>query len=123
MSDSYNYANVSNQPPDQTPDQTLDMPGQSVGRDRITQALMRIQNPPPGGPLGQQMAGPTGGMPPQPSPTPLPMPGGVGMPQIQPASIGAIGPPMAPMGPVGGAYQPGLNLPGITPPGMLPQRR
>jgi hypothetical protein len=83
--------------------------GAGSGRDAIAQALMQIQNPPPGGV-----------MPP-------------GMPQQQPAAIGPAAPPagpagpigtgspMGPMGPVGGAYQPGLNLPGIQPPGQLPQ--
>jgi hypothetical protein len=84
--------------------------GMASRRDRIAQALMQIQNPPPGGV-----------MPP-------------GMPQQQPAALGPAAPPagpmgpvgagspMGPMGPVGGAYQPGLNLPGIQSPGQLPQQ-
>lgn len=98
-------------------------PGMGGGnpRDRIAQALMNVQNPPPGGPaMGMQ----PGGMPAQPSPMPVsrPLPAGGAMPQAQPAGFGAVGPPASPMGPVGGPYQQGLNLPGITPPGMLPQR-
>jgi hypothetical protein len=92
-----------------------------AGRDRITQALMQINNPPPGGPA---MGGaPTGGMQPQMTPqlaprqASQPLPAGP-MPQSQPAGFGALGPPATPMGPIGGPYQPGLNLPGITPTGV-----
>ena len=66
-------------------------------RDAITAALMRVQNPPPGNM----------------------------MPQNDDASFGspALNGPSAqgPMGPIGGPYQGGLNLPGVTAPGQLPQ--
>lgn len=89
--------------------------GASNPRDRITQALMQINNPPPGGPqIAPGMASMTGGMPPQPLPTGA-------MPQVQPAGIGAVGPPTSPMGPIGSPFAPGLNLPGIMPAGQLPQ--
>jgi hypothetical protein len=79
-------------------------------RNRITQALMQIQQPPPA-PAGGAMQSLAGSVPQQP----------LGMlPQSQPAALGAAGPPMGAMGPVGGPMQPGLRLPGITPPGQLP---
>jgi hypothetical protein len=87
------------------------------GRDGIAQALMQVRNPPPGGVIPpDQMVSPP-----------------MGMPQQQPAALapaapaaGPTGPigtgsPMGAMGPVGGAFQPGLNLPGIQQPGQLPQ--
>ena len=96
------------------------VPGGAPGnpRDRITQALMNVQNPPPGGPIQP------GGMPPQPSPSlsQRPLPPAGAMPQSQPAGFGAVGPPAGPLAPFGGPYQQGLNLPGITPPGMLPRQ-
>ena len=80
-------------------------------RDAITQALMNIRNPPPGG-LGQQPMPPIGqsmgGM----------QPAG-GFPQQQPAALVVSQPPTGPMGSgIGGPLQPGLNLPQ---PGQLPQ--
>jgi hypothetical protein len=79
-------------------------------RNRITAALMNIQQPPPA-PVGGAMQSLAGGVPQQPL--------GV-LPQSQPAALGAAAPPMGAMGPVGGPMQPGLRLPGITPPGQLP---
>jgi hypothetical protein len=79
-------------------------------RDRITSALMQIQQPPPA-PAGGAMQSLAGSMPQAPL--------GV-MPQSQPAALGAAAPPAGAMGPIGGAYQPGLRLPGIMPPGQLP---
>jgi hypothetical protein len=79
-------------------------------RDRITQALLNVQQPPPA-PAGGAMQSLAGGIPQAPL--------GV-MPQSQPAALGAAAPPMGAMGPVLGPYQPGLRLPGITPPGQLP---
>lgn len=99
------------------------------GRDRIAQALMNIQNPPPGGAGGamgggmggglMQPAAPVGGM----AGMPTPMPGS--MPGSQPAAFGQMGAPQGPMGPIGGPMAPGMNLPGVdvnaTPPGMKQQ--
>jgi hypothetical protein len=93
------------------------------GRDQITQALMNIANPPPGGPGGgmdggmgggmMQPAAPVGGM----AGMPAPMPGS------QPTAFGAAGP--GPMGPIGGPMAPSMNLPGLdvnaTPPGVKQQ--
>jgi|SRR4249920_2038366 len=79
-------------------------------RDRITQALLNVQQPPPA-PAGGAMQSLAGSVPQQPP--------GV-LPQSQPAAMGAAAPPMGAMGPVGGPVQPGLRLPGITPPGQLP---
>ena len=64
-------------------------------RDAITAALMRVQNPPPGNMMPQND-------------------GAFGSPALN-------GPAQGPMGPIGGPYQAGLNLPGVTPPGQLPQ--
>jgi hypothetical protein len=87
-------------------------------RDRITQALMRIADPPPGGMLApgtppvspQQPTQPVQGMQPT-----------AGMMPQQPAALGAAGPPQGAMGPLQGPYAPGMNLPGVQPPGQLPQ--
>jgi hypothetical protein len=81
------------------------MPPQGYGgggnpRDRLTTALLEIQNPPPG---NMQPVGGTNSLP-----------------QQQPAAQGASAPPMGAMGSMGGPMQPGLQLPGITPPGQLP---
>jgi hypothetical protein len=92
------------------------------GRDRITQALMNIQNPPPGGPGGgmggggfgggmMHSAAPVGGM----AGMPTPMPGAMAlMPMSQPQ--GGMG---------GGMGAPSMNLPGVdvnsTPPGVKQQ--
>jgi hypothetical protein len=81
------------------------------GRDRITQALMNIANPPPGGVGGigdgmMQHAAPVGGM--------------AGMPTPMPGAMAPM--PMNP--PQGGMGAPSMNLPGIdnaTPPGMKQQ--
>lgn len=82
------------------------MPGYEMmqsPRDRITQALMNIRNPPPGG--GAMLGGMSG--------MPAPMPG---------SQMGAFGPQMG--GPQMGAPQvaPSMNIPGVsvnaTPPGM-----
>jgi len=91
-------------------------PQQSNARNRITQALMRIADPPPGGMLAPGQPPIIPGQPPSP-PQATP---GMGMPQ-QPAGIGQVGPPAGPMGPIGGPYQQGMNLPGVQPPGQLPQ--
>jgi len=78
------------------------IPSYNPQRDAITEALMRIQNPPPGNMMPQNDAA-----------------------FGSPASNGPPGQgPMAgqgPMGPIGGPYQGGLNLPGVTAPGQLPQ--
>jgi hypothetical protein len=128
MSDTYGYGGMGgNNLTGNNPAPINNSMGSNMaGRDRITQALMQINNPPPGGAQGMggvsgQMPGglPGGGMPPQPSPMQAsrPLPGGA-MPQAQPAGFGALGPPATPMGPIGGPYQPGMNLPGITPAGV-----
>jgi hypothetical protein len=91
-------------------------PQQVSARDRITQALMRIADPPPGGMLAPGQPPVTPG---QPAAPPQPTPG-MGMP-YQPAGMGAAGPPQGAMGPVGGPYQQGMALPGVMPPGQLPQ--
>jgi hypothetical protein len=93
-------------------------PQQADARNRITQALMRIANPPPGGTIApgtppvtpQQPTQPVQGMQPT-----------AGMMPQQPAGLGAAGTPTGSMGPIGGPYQPGMALPGINPPGQLPQ--
>lgn len=75
----------------------------------ITQALMNQANPPPVPPGSAQL--PMGGiqsMPMSPAASLTP----------QPAGLGTSGPPLNPMGPIGGPAQPGLNLPGFPPPGM-----
>src|SRR5207342_1121054 len=79
-------------------------------RNRITAALMAVQQPPPA-PAGGAMQSLAGSVPQQPL--------GV-MPHSQPAALGAAAPPGGAMGPISGPYQPGLRLPGITPPGQLP---
>lgn len=81
------------------------MPGYGMmqsPRDRITQALMNIQSPPPGGAVLGGMSG-----------MPTPMPG---------SQMGGFGPQMG-MPQMGGPQMgaPGMNLPGgvnVTPPGM-----
>jgi hypothetical protein len=96
-------------------------PQQANARNRITQALMRIADPPPGGMLapGTPPVSPQG--PVQPPQPPQPVPGmGMGMPQ-QPAALGTAAAPVGAMGAVGGPYQQGMNLPGVQPPGQLPQ--
>jgi hypothetical protein len=81
----------------------------------ITQALMAQSNPPPVPPGGAQL--PMGGVPPMPGQPQQPLPPSPSL-TPQPAGLGASGPPLNPMGPVGGPAQPGLNLPGFPPPGM-----
>jgi hypothetical protein len=93
-------------------------PQQSNARDRITQALMRIADPPPGGMLAPGTPPVSPQQPVQPAQAMQPTQGM--MPQ-QPAALGAPGPPTGAMGPVGGPYQQGMGLPGIMPPGQLPQ--
>jgi hypothetical protein len=78
-------------------------------RDGITAALMNINNPAPGYLAPPGVGGgtpPFGGIP------------GGAQPQ---AALGPAAAPMGPMGPVGGPATPGLNLPGVTQPGALPQ--
>jgi hypothetical protein len=97
--------------------------GDGSSRDAITQALMQISNPPPGG-----IAQPAGGMPPamgqqggQAPPGGMMQPqapvGGMAgqMPGLQPAAFGTALPPGGPMGPIGGPYSSAARLPGITP--------
>lgn len=102
----------------QTPNTYGLNPQQASARDRITQALMRISDPPPGGMLAPGIPPVAPQQPPQPVSALQPMAGA--LPQ-QPAGLGAAGPPMGAMGPLGGAYQSGVTLPGIAQPGQLPQ--
>jgi hypothetical protein len=111
-----------------TPNMFGTKPSIGNSRDRITQALMRIGDPPPGSLMAggagmppQQPLPPPGGAAQPPQPAVLNQIGGGGLPQ-QPAALGAAAPPMGAMGPVAGPYNPSLPLPGITPPGVLPQR-
>ena len=71
------------------------IPSYNPQRDAITAALMRIQNPPPGNMMPQNDA--------------------FGSPALN------APPAQGSMGPIGGPYQAGLNLPGVTAPGQLPQ--
>jgi hypothetical protein len=95
------------------------------GRNRITQALMQISNPPPGAvpappmqapPMQQPMLGPQqqlgmqGAMAGQAMTAPM-----GGMPQLQPVATGVPGVQAGPMGEVGGPFAPGMNLPGLMP--------
>jgi hypothetical protein len=113
-----------------TPNTFGTSPTQSNARDRITRALMRIGDPPPGGLIAgsppalpqQQPTSPTG---PQPGQSLVGAQPGMVQPQVgmPPGGTapGVAPPPAGPMGPIGGPYAPGINLPGIQPPGQLPQ--
>jgi hypothetical protein len=91
------------------------------GRDRIAQALMNIQNPPPGGPGGGMGGGMMGGAMGGGFPQPAPVGGMAGAATPMPGSMAPM--PMNP--PQGGMGAPGMNLPGVdvnsTPPGVKQQ--
>lgn len=100
-------------------------------RDAITQALLQISDPPPGGvrqppagmpptmeqqPLGGGQTPPGGMMQPGGMMPQAPVGGMVGRtPDMQPAAFGTAPPAAGPMGPITGAYSSQVRLPGIVP--------
>jgi hypothetical protein len=126
MPQGYGYGSQGAMPPGAPRPMMAGGQGGGMGRDRITQALMAVQNPPPVSQMPQapQMAPPQP-MPPQPAmgaPPPMGMPPGGAMPGGAPQMpmrppMGGATPPM-----MGGGMQPPMGqqqqMPMPQPPAM-----